>query len=65
VNSILHFRLKRGGDGTKRCQKMKRRQRAHLDSMKRKRDTMQWRDEIGWSRGGTEEEKGRRRYQLG
>jgi hypothetical protein len=33
VDSILWFRLKRGGNGTKHCQKMKRRQQAHLDSI--------------------------------
>jgi hypothetical protein len=35
----LAVRLERGGGGTERCQKMKRRQRAHLNSMGRKRDT--------------------------
>jgi hypothetical protein len=30
VDSMLQFRFKRGGDGTKRCQKVKRRHRAHL-----------------------------------
>jgi hypothetical protein len=39
VNSILRFRLERGGDGTKSCWKMKRRQRARFGSMRRKRDT--------------------------
>jgi hypothetical protein len=42
ANSMFRFRLERGDDGTKRCQKMKRRQRAHLGSMGRKRDTV-WR----------------------
>jgi hypothetical protein len=33
TNSILQFQLKREGDETKRCQKMKQRQQAHLSSM--------------------------------
>jgi hypothetical protein len=36
---MLQFQLERGGDGTKWCRKMKRRQRAHLGSMGRKRNT--------------------------
>jgi hypothetical protein len=39
MNSMLQFRLEMGGDGTNRYQNMKRRQRDHLDSMERKRDT--------------------------
>jgi hypothetical protein len=39
VNLMLHFQLKRGDDGTKYCQEMKWRQRTHLSSMERKRDT--------------------------
>jgi hypothetical protein len=62
---MLPFRFERGGDGTKRCQKMKQRQRVHLGSMGRKRDTTWWRDDIGGRRGGTGEGKGRRRRQLG
>jgi hypothetical protein len=48
-----------GDDGTKRCRKMKRRQRACLGSMERKRDTARWRDtsiEERWHRGGKREE---------
>jgi hypothetical protein len=33
------FQFERGCDRTKRCQKMKQRQRAHLGSMGRKCDT--------------------------
>jgi hypothetical protein len=36
ADSMFRFRLERGGDGMKCCQKMKRRQRAHFDSVKRK-----------------------------
>jgi hypothetical protein len=39
VNSMLRFQLEREGDKIKHCQKMKRRQRARLDSMGRKCDT--------------------------
>jgi hypothetical protein len=38
ANSMLQFRLERGGYGTKRYRKIKRRQRACLDTMGRKRD---------------------------
>jgi hypothetical protein len=40
---------------------MKQRQRAHLDSMGRKRDTTQWCGNVDRRRGGTREGKGRRR----
>jgi hypothetical protein len=40
ANSMLQFRLERGGDGMKRCRKTKRRQCAHLDSMESKRNTV-------------------------
>jgi hypothetical protein len=61
---MLQFQFERGGDGTKRYWKMKWRQRAHLGSMGRKCDTVRWHDDVGRRRGGTEEEKGRRRCQL-
>jgi hypothetical protein len=48
----------RGGDKMKHYRKMKRRQRVHLDSMGRKRDTVQWYGNIGRRRGGTVEGKG-------
>jgi hypothetical protein len=64
VDSMLQFRLERGGDGIKRCQKMKWKQRARFDSMGRKRDLAQWRDDFGRRRDGTEEKKGRRRCHL-
>jgi hypothetical protein len=64
ADSMLQFRLKKGGDGTKRCRKMKRRQRANLISMGRKRDARQCGD-IGRTRGDTGEGKGWRRHQLG
>jgi hypothetical protein len=38
ANSMLQFRLKRGGDGTNHCRKRKRSQRARLGSMGRKHD---------------------------
>jgi hypothetical protein len=40
ADSILQFRLERGCDMTKYYRKMKWRQRARLDSMERKRDTV-------------------------
>jgi hypothetical protein len=58
---MLQFQLERGGDGTKWCRKMKRRQRAHLGSMGRKRNTMRWRGDVAQRRGVTREEKVRRR----
>jgi hypothetical protein len=60
ADSIFQFWLKRGGDGIKYYRKMKRRQRAHLGSMGRKRDMTQWCDEVGQWRGDTEEGKGRK-----
>jgi hypothetical protein len=60
ADSILQFRLERRGDGTKRCRKMKQRQRSHLGSMGRKRDMTRWHDDVGRTRGGTGEGKGRR-----
>jgi hypothetical protein len=48
----------------KYCCKMKWRQRAHLGSMERKYDTVQQHDDVDQKKGGTSEEKGRRRYQL-
>jgi hypothetical protein len=65
VDSMLQFWLERGGDGTKRCRKMKRRRRAHLGSMGRKCDTSQRCDDVDQRRDGTEEGKGRGRCQLG
>jgi hypothetical protein len=52
-----------GDDGTKRYRKMNRSQRAHLDSMRRKRDTALWYGDIGWRRGVTKEGKSRRQRQ--
>jgi hypothetical protein len=40
ADPVLRFWLKRGGDGTKHCQKMKWRQRSRLGSKGRKRDTV-------------------------
>jgi hypothetical protein len=59
-DSMLPFRLERGGDRMKRCRKMKRRRQTHLGSIRRKRDMAWWRGNVGWRRGGTEEGKGRR-----
>jgi hypothetical protein len=47
TNSMLRFHLERGGDRMKHYQKIKRRQRAHLYSMGRKRDMARQRDDIG------------------
>jgi hypothetical protein len=58
TDSILQFQLERGGNGTKHCRKIKRRQQACLDSMERKRDTVWRHDNIDWRRGNTEEGKG-------
>jgi hypothetical protein len=63
ADSILRFRLERGGDGVKRCQKMKRMQRACLGSMRRKkRDMVWWRGDIGRRTGGTGEGGTRQRH---
>jgi hypothetical protein len=62
ANSLLQFQLERGSDGTKLCRKMKRRQRAHLGSMGRKRDPFWWRDDVSRRRSSTEEGKRRRRH---
>jgi hypothetical protein len=61
ANLMLQFWLERRCDGIKRCRKIKWRQRAHLVSMGRKRDTMRLCDDIDQRRCGTEEGKGRRR----
>jgi hypothetical protein len=57
ADSMLRFQLKRGGDRKKCCRKMKRRQRAHFDSMGKKYD-MAWRrrPEERRHRGGEREE---------
>jgi hypothetical protein len=65
ADSMLQFWLKMGGNGTKRYQKMKRRQGACLGSMGRKRDPARHRDDVDRRRGGTGEGKGRRRRQSG
>jgi hypothetical protein len=62
---MLQFRLERRGDRTKRCREIKWRQRAHLDSMGRKRDPARRRDNVGRRRDDTGEGKGMRRCQLG
>jgi hypothetical protein len=65
VDSMLQFQLERGDDETNYCRNMKRSQRAHLGSMKKKCDMVRWRDDVGRRRGGTREGKERRRRQLG
>jgi hypothetical protein len=65
ADSMLQFQFESGGDRTKRCWKIKCKQRARVGSMGRKRDTMRWRGDIGRKRGGTEEGKGRTQRQLG
>jgi hypothetical protein len=57
AGSMLEFWLKRGGDGTKRCRKMKRMQQAYLGLMRRKCNTAQRRDDVDRRRGGTREGK--------
>jgi hypothetical protein len=59
ADSVFYFRLERRGDGTKRCRKIKRRQRSRLASIGRKCDTVwrhddvdQMRDDIGREKGG-------------
>jgi hypothetical protein len=56
VDSILQFRLERGGNKTKR----KRRHRTHFVSIERKCDTTRWFDDVGRMRGDTMEGKKRR-----
>jgi hypothetical protein len=51
ADSIFRFRLKRGGDETKCHRKMKRWQRARVDSMGRKYDTTRRHGVISWRRG--------------
>jgi hypothetical protein len=53
TNLMLQFQLKRGGDVMKHCQKMKRRQRACLDSMRNKCDMAQRCGDIGRTRDGS------------
>jgi hypothetical protein len=55
---MFQFQLERRGDGKKRYRKMKRRQRAHLSSMRRKRVTARRRDDVGRRRGSTGKGKG-------
>jgi hypothetical protein len=62
ADSMLQFLL---GDRMKRCQKIKRRQRARLGLMGRNRDTVQRHGDVGRRRWGTGEGKGKRQYQLG
>jgi hypothetical protein len=65
ADSMIQFQLKRGCDRLKHYWKMKQRQRVHLGSMGRKCDTVRQRCDIDRRRGGTDEGKGRRQYQLG
>jgi hypothetical protein len=53
ADSMLQFWLERRDDKTKRCQKIKRRQQAHLDSVGRKHNTTWRRENIGRRRGVT------------
>jgi hypothetical protein len=64
VDSMLQFWLESGGDGMKHYRNMKQRQRAHLGSMERKRDTTRWCGDISQMRGGTREGKRRIQRQL-
>jgi hypothetical protein len=54
-DSMFQFRLKRGDDGMKCYQKMKRRRQVHVDSMGRKCDTTQQRGNVDRRRDDTEE----------
>jgi hypothetical protein len=47
ADSMLRFRLERGGDRTKCYRKMKRRKRTRLDFMGRKSDTARWCGDVG------------------
>jgi hypothetical protein len=62
---MFQFQLDRGGDVMKHCQKIKRKQRAHLSLMGMKHDMARQRDSIVWIRDDIGEGKGRRRCQLG
>jgi hypothetical protein len=55
VDSMLQFTLELGGNGMKRCQKMRRRQQSRLCLMKRKRNTTRRCDDVDRRRGSTEE----------
>jgi hypothetical protein len=57
VYSMLQFQLEGRDDGTKRCRKIKMRQRARLGSMGKKRDMAWWCGNVGQRRGGTVEGK--------
>jgi hypothetical protein len=46
ADSMLRFQLEKGGNRTKRCWKMKQRQRARLVSMRKKCDTTQRRGDV-------------------
>jgi hypothetical protein len=61
ADSMLQFLFEKRGDVMKHCQKMKCRQRARLNSMGRKCDTVRRRDDIGRRRGGIGETKERKR----
>jgi hypothetical protein len=56
-DSMFQFRLEMGDNRTKRCYKIKRRQRTRLDSMGMKRVMTQRCGDIGWRRGDTGERK--------
>jgi hypothetical protein len=55
VDSMLRFRLEMRNDWMKYYRKMKRRQRACLGFMGRKRDTAWWHDDVSRRRCSTEE----------
>jgi hypothetical protein len=56
ADSVLRFWLERGGDGMKRCRKMKRRQQARLGSMGRKCDMVRWHCDVDWRISSTGKE---------
>jgi hypothetical protein len=61
----LQFRLKRGGDRIKRCQKIKRSIELVLASWEESVTRRNGIGDVDRRRGGTEEGKERRRCQLG
>jgi hypothetical protein len=65
ADSKLQFQLKRGGDRTKRCQKIKRSIELVLASWEESVTRRNGIGDVGRRRGGTEEGKERRRCQLG
>jgi hypothetical protein len=64
ADSIVRFRFEREGDEMKCCRKIKWMSQARLCSMRSKRDTTRWHDDVNRRRGDTGEGIGRRRRQF-